>query len=249
MTDTEKPAGDRIAKVIARAGIASRRDSEKLITEGRVTVNGKTIKSPALNVTEDDEIAVDGELLKRDIPPRLWRYHKPEGLLTTHKDPEGRKTVFDSLPAGLPRVISVGRLDMNSEGLMLLTNDGDLARLLEHPSTGWTRRYRARAFGRVTQARLDSLKKGVEVDGVKYGPVEAKIERETASHLWITVAIKEGKNREVRKVLDSVGLKVNRLIRTAYGPFQLGSLGAREVDEVARRVLKDQLPREFRRKL
>jgi len=244
-----KTASDRIAKVIARAGVASRRAAEALVREGRVTVNGETLTSPAVNVGEDDVIAVDGEALKRDIPPRLWRYHKPAGLLTTHKDPQGRRTVFESLPAGLPRVISVGRLDMNSEGLLLLTNDGDLARLLEHPSTGWTRRYRVRAFGKADQAALDALKKGVTVEGVKYGPVEARVERETASHAWLSVAIKEGKNREVRNVMRSVGLTVNRLIRTAYGPFQLGSLPEGEAHEVPRRVLKDQLPREFRRKL
>lgn len=248
MTD-DTPSGERISKVIARAGIASRRDAERLIEAGRVSLNGKTLKSPAMNVTEADEIKVDGERIGPGGPPRLWRYYKPDGLVTSHRDPQGRKTVFETLPSRLGRVISVGRLDLPSEGLLLLTNDGDLARLLEHPSTGWTRRYRVRAYGRCTQEQLDVLKKGPTIEGVKYGPVEATVERETASHLWLTVAIKEGKNREIRKVLDSVGLRVNRLIRTAYGPFQLGGMKEGDVEEVQKRVLKDQLPREFRKKL
>lgn len=234
-------AGERIAKVMARAGIASRRESERLITAGRVSVNGKVITTPALTVTDKDIVLFDNEPIAAKEPPRLWLYHKPPGLMTTHKDPKGRPTVFDNLPKGMPRVISIGRLDMNSEGLLLLTNDGELARKLELPATAWARKYRARAYGRVTQEQLDTLKAGITIDGIKTGPIEAELDRQQGDNAWINVTIREGKNREVRRALDTLELKVNRLIRLAYGPFQLGSLGKGQVDEVQRRVLRDQV--------
>ncbi|WOH67347.1 pseudouridine synthase [Bradyrhizobium sp. BWA-3-5] len=236
-----KKAGERIAKVVARAGLASRRDAEELITAGRVTVNGRVINSPALDVTANDVIAVDGKVLPPRERTRLFMYHKPRGLMTTHDDPEGRPTVFDNLPEGLPRLISIGRLDFNTEGLLLLTNDGGLARALELPDTGWLRRYRVRAHGEVTQAQLDELKKGVEVDGVKYGPIDAQLERDQGANVWVVFAIREGKNREVRNVMAHLGLEVNRLIRVSYGPFQLGELAEGQVEEVKTRVLREQL--------
>lgn len=238
---TDTPEGDRIAKVIARAGICSRREAEKLIEEGRVTVNGKVLKSPALNVTGRETIIVDGKALPAQEPTRLWRYHKPAGLVTTAKDPEGRSTVFEKLPDDIPRVVSVGRLDINTEGLLLLTNDGELARLLELPATGWTRRYRVRAWGRVTQADLDKLKDGVTVEGVRYGPIEAAIDKVQGSNVWLTVGLKEGKNREVKRVLAALGLSVNRLIRLSFGPFQIGDLEPGDIKQVPNRVLMDQL--------
>ena len=234
-------AGERIAKVLARAGLASRRDAEEMVTQGRVTVNGRVINSPALDVTTNDVVAVDGKPLPPRERTRLFLYHKPRGLMTTHDDPEGRPTVFDNLPEGLPRLISVGRLDFNTEGLLLLTNDGGLARVLELPDTGWLRRYRVRAHGEVTQAQLDELKKGVEVEGVKYGPIEATLERDQGSNVWLVFAIREGKNREVRNVMAHLGLEVNRLIRISYGPFQLGELEEGKVEEVKTRVLREQL--------
>jgi len=233
--------GERIAKVVARAGLASRRDAEEMITQGRVSVNGRVINSPALDVTENDVITVDGAPLPERERTRLFLYHKPRGLMTTHADPEGRPTVFDNLPEGLPRLISIGRLDFNTEGLLLLTNDGGLARVLELPDTGWLRRYRVRAHGEVTQAQLDQLAAGVEVDGVKYGPIEAQLERDQGANVWLVVAIREGKNREVRNVLGHLGLEVNRLIRVSYGPFQLGELAEGEVQEIKSRVLREQL--------
>jgi 23S rRNA pseudouridine2605 synthase len=237
----EKKSGERIAKVVSRAGLASRRDAEEWIVQGRVTVNGRVINSPALDVTANDVITVDG----RPLPPRertrLFMFHKPRGLMTTHADPEGRPTVFDNLPEGLPRLISIGRLDFNTEGLLLLTNDGGLARALELPDTGWLRRYRVRAHGEVTQAQLDELKKGVEVDGVKYGSIDATLERDQGANVWLVFAIREGKNREVRNVLAHLGLEVNRLIRVSYGPFQLGELAEGLVEEVKTRVLREQL--------
>ncbi len=236
-----KKAGERIAKVVARAGLASRRDSEELITQGRVTVNGRVINSPALDVTANDVVAVDGKVLPPRERTRLFMYHKPRGLMTTHADPEGRPTVFDNLPEGLPRLISIGRLDFNTEGLLLLTNDGGLARALELPDTGWLRRYRVRAHGEVTQAQLDELKKGVEVDGVKYGSIDATLERDQGANVWLVFAIREGKNREVRNVMAHLGLEVNRLIRVSYGPFQLGELTEGQVEEVKTRVLREQL--------
>ncbi len=237
----ETPDGDRIAKVIARAGICSRREAEKLIAEGRVTVNGKVISSPALNVTGRETITVDGKDLPAQEPARLWRYYKEPGLVTTARDPEGRPTVFDKLPGNMPRVVSVGRLDVNTEGLLLLTNDGELARLLELPSTGWTRRYRVRAFGAVTQADLDRLKDGITVEGVRYGSIEATLDKVQGSNVWLTLGLKEGKNREVKRVLGALGLRVNRLIRLSFGPFQIGDLQPGEVKQVPNRVLMDQL--------
>ena len=236
-----KKSGERIAKVVSRAGLASRRDAEEWITQGRVSVNGRVINSPALDVTANDVITVDGKPLPPRERTRLFMFHKPRGLMTTHADPEGRPTVFDNLPEGLPRLISIGRLDFNTEGLLLLTNDGGLARALELPDTGWLRRYRVRAHGEVTQAQLDELKKGVEVDGVKYGSIDATLERDQGANVWLVFAIREGKNREVRNVMAHLGLEVNRLIRVSYGPFQLGELAEGQVEEVKTRVLREQL--------
>jgi 23S rRNA pseudouridine2605 synthase len=234
-------SGERIAKVMARAGLASRRQAEALITAGRVSVNGATISSPALNVTARDRIVVDGQPLPRAARTRLFRHHKPRGLVTTHADPEGRPTIFSRLPKRLPRVISVGRLDINSEGLLLLTNDGGLARALELPSTGWLRSYRVRALGRVTQEALDGLKRGITVAGIHYGPIEATLDREQGANVWLTLGLREGKNREVRKVLEQLGLQVNRLIRVGYGPFELGDLGDGDVQEVDTEELRKAL--------
>ncbi|MDF0578439.1 pseudouridine synthase [Bradyrhizobium yuanmingense] len=241
--DAPKPkkAGERIAKVLARAGLASRRDAEEMVTQGRVTVNGRVINSPALDVTRNDVVMVDGNPLPERERTRLFLYHKPRGLMTTHDDPEGRPTVFDNLPEGLPRLISVGRLDFNTEGLLLLTNDGGLARTLELPDTGWLRRYRVRAHGDVTQAQLDELKNGIEIEGVKYGPIEATLERDQGANVWLVFAIREGKNREVRNVCAHLGLEVNRLIRVSYGPFQLGEIPEGQVEEIRARVLREQL--------
>jgi len=238
---TEGKSGERIAKVIARAGLASRREAEAWIAAGRVSVNGAVISSPALNVKNADRIAVDGEPLRARERTRLFLYNKPRGLLTTHSDPQGRPTIFRALPKNLPRVISVGRLDLNTEGLLLLTNDGGLARVLELPATGWLRRYRVRAFGRVTQEALERLRQGVSIGGVHYGSIEASLDRQQGSNVWLTFAVREGKNREVRKVLESLGLRVNRLIRVSYGPFQLGALGDGAVEEVTTASLREQL--------
>ena len=233
--------GDRIAKYLARAGIASRRDSEKLILEGRVKVNGVVLDTPAFKVTANDVVLFDNKPVARREPPRVWRYHKPEGLVTSHKDEEGRATVFQNLPKDLPRVISVGRLDITSEGLLLLTNDGSVSRALELPKTGFIRRYRARAYGSVNQDILDTLKAGIKIDGVPTGPIEATLDKVQGGNVWITVTIKEGKNREVRRALDEVGLTVNRLIRTSYGPFQLGKLGKGQVEEVPNDSLREMI--------
>jgi 23S rRNA pseudouridine2605 synthase len=239
-----------VAKALARAGVASRREIERLITAGRVRLNGQVLDTPAVKIAPGDVLTVDGALVAEAEATRVWRYHKPAGLVTTHADPKGRPTVFSHLPPGLPRVISVGRLDLNSEGLLLLTNDGALARVLELPATGLVRRYRARARGIADQARLDRLKEGLTVDGVRYGPIEASLDKSKASpsgdgragaNLWITLTLTEGKNREVRKVLEAIGLTVNRLIRLSYGPFQLGALAAGEVEEVGPRVIREQL--------
>ena len=231
----------RIAKAIARAGLCSRRDAERWIAEGRVAVDGKVLKSPALVVTGAEKILVDGKPLPQAEGARLWRFHKPRGCVTTHKDPEGRETVFDKLPDTMPRVISIGRLDFNSEGLLLLTNDGALARHIELPATGWMRRYRARAWGRVTTEQLEALGKGVTVEGITYGPMEARLDREQGDNVWMTIGLREGKNREVRNVLASLGLTVNRLIRISFGPFQLSDLKPGAAAEVDRRVLREQM--------
>jgi 23S rRNA pseudouridine2605 synthase len=233
--------GERVAKAIARAGLTSRREAEAWIAAGRVAVNGEKITSPARNVTSADRISVDGEPLPARERTRLFLFHKPRGLVTTHADPQGRPTVFEALPKHLPRLISVGRLDANTEGLLLLTNDGGLARTLELPATGWTRRYRVRANGKVTQLRLDRLRHGIEIDGVRYGPIEARLDREQGANVWLTFAMREGKNREVKNVLGHLGLAVNRLIRVSFGPFQLGDLPEGAIDEVRTRHLRDQL--------
>jgi 23S rRNA pseudouridine2605 synthase len=235
------PDGERIAKVIARAGLCSRRDAEKMVLEGRVKVDGAVIASPALNVTETNLVTVDDKPLKAPDAARMWRYHKPPGLVTTHKDEKGRDTVFASLPASLGRVVSVGRLDYNSEGLLLLTNDGEIARRMEIPATGWTRVYRARLFGKVTQKDLDALATGVTIDGVKYGPIVANMERSKGVYAWASVSLKEGKNREVKRVMESLGLKVARLIRTAYGPFQLGQLAPGGIEEIPAKLWREKL--------
>jgi 23S rRNA pseudouridine2605 synthase len=241
----DEPSHDRIAKALARAGVGSRRDVERLIAEGRVALNGQVLTTPAVKVEPGDILTVDGQVVGDAEPARLFRYHKPVGLVTTHKDPQGRPTVFEALPAGLPRLISVGRLDLNSEGLLLLTNDGGLARGLELPGAGVMRRYRARAHGRITQERLDRLKDGITVEGVRYGAIEARLDKAKegaqGSNLWLTVSLAEGKNREVRRVLEALGLKVNRLIRLSYGPFALGTLEAGEIEEVGPRVIREQL--------
>ncbi|MBM3569136.1 MAG: rRNA pseudouridine synthase [Alphaproteobacteria bacterium] len=234
-------AGERLAKWIARAGLCSRREAERWILAGRVAVDGAAVASPALDIDDPARIAVDGRPLPGADKARLWRYHKPRGLLVSHRDPQGRPTVFQGLPAELGRVISVGRLDFNSEGLLLLTNDGALARRLELPETGWARRYRVRVHGKPEAAALERLAQGVRVGGIAYGPIKAALERQQGSNAWLTLSLAEGKNREVRKVLEAQGLFVNRLIRTAYGPFQLGQLEPGAVEEVNRKVLKEQL--------
>ena len=233
----------RIAKVLARAGLCSRRDAERWIADGRVAVDGTVLTSPAVTVTEASEIRVDGKPLPERDRARLWRYHKPTGLVTTHRDERGRATVFSSLPKELPRLISIGRLDLNSEGLLLLTNDGALARRLELPATGWVRRYKARVHGEIDPGRLAALERGIKVDDVSYGPIRARLERQQGSNAWLTLSLQEGKNREVRRVLEHLGYPVTRLIRLAYGPFQLGHLPRGAVEEVPRKALDEQLGR------
>ena len=241
-TEPAPPKDDaRIAKVMARAGLCSRRDAEGWIAAGRVAVNGTVIDSPALNVKPGDRITVDDVPLPEREQTRLFMFHKPRGLVTTARDPEGRPTIFDNLPEGLPRVVSVGRLDINTEGLMLLTNDGGLARVLELPATGWMRRYRVRANGTVDQAQLDALKNGVTLDGVDYAGIEATLDRVQGANVWLTMGLREGKNREIKRVLESLGLAVTRLIRLSFGPFQLGELGEGAVESVPARVLREQL--------
>ncbi len=247
MDEKTKPhsGGERIARAIARAGLASRREAEAWIAAGRVAINGEAIHSPARNVTARDRVTIDGEPVPAKQRTRLFLYHKPRGLLTTRTDARGRPTIFSRLPEHLPRLISVGRLDYNTEGLLLLTNDGALARLLELPATGWLRRYRVRAHGSVTQNELDALRGGLTVDGIRYGAIEAALDRIQGSNLWVTLAIREGKNREVRNVLGALGLTVTRLIRVSFGPFQLGELAEGEVEEVRTRVLREQLGPRF----
>ena len=232
--------GERIAKVLARAGVASRREVERLIADGRLTLNGQPLTTPAVKIGPADIVALDGKAVAAAEATRLFRYHKPVGLVTTHNDPRGRPTVFEGLPPDLPRLISVGRLDFNSEGLLLLTNDGGLARALELPTGGLVRRYRVRARGRIVQARLDELKEGITVSGVRYGPIDARLDasREGAANVWLTVSLAEGKNREVRRALEALDLMVNRLIRVSYGPFELGELGPGKVDEVSSQAVK-----------
>ena len=242
MTDANsEPKGERIAKRIAGAGLCSRREAERWITAGRVAVDGHTLDSPALTVHDGNIVTVDGKPIRDAAPVRMWLYHKPAGLLTTNSDPQGRPTVFAALPKFLPRVVSVGRLDMDSEGLLLLTTSGAIARKLESPKTAWRRRYRVRAYGPVDEAKLKSLSRGVTVDGVRYRPIEAELERRTGANAWLRVTLSEGKNREVRRVLEHIGLKANRLIRTAFGPFQLGNLQSGQVRSVPAKVLAEQM--------
>ena len=249
----DKHKGERIAKVMARAGLCSRRDAERWIAAKRVEVNGKVIDSPALNVTDSDRIIVDGKQLPGAESTRLFLYHKPPGLVTTHRDEKGRETVFDHLPSHLPRVVSVGRLDLNTEGLLLLTNDGGLARFLELPDTGWARKYRVRVHGKVNPKRLESLKKGITVDGVRYKSIDAQLEEATdekaqGANSWLSITLREGKNREIRRVMEALGLKVTRLIRTDYGPFSLGKMQRGAVNEIKTDVMKHQLVKYFRSK-
>ncbi len=235
------PPGDRIAKVLARAGIASRREAERMIEAGRVTVNGKTIDSPALNVTPGDKITVDGKPVAEPEPARLWLYHKPTGLVTTNRDEKGRPTIFDNLPEDMPRVMSVGRLDLNSEGLLLLTNDGGIKRKLELPSTGWLRKYRVRINGRPKDEDFAPLRQGLVIEGERFQPMTVSLDRQQGANAWLTIGLREGKNREIRRAIEDIGFTVNRLLRVSYGPFQLGDLKPGEVEEIRRRVLRDQL--------
>lgn len=241
MAEPKTPSSDRIAKVIARAGLASRRGAEAMILDGRVTVNGAPIDSPALNVTARDKITVDGQPLAAAEPARLWLYHKPAGLVTSARDEKGRQTVFDALPEDMPRVMSVGRLDLNSEGLLLLTNDGELKRKLELPATGWLRRYRVRVHGKPLDSAFDPLRQGLTVDGERFQPMTVTLDRQQGTNAWVTIGLREGKNREIRRAMEALGFSVNRLIRLSYGPFQLGKLKAGAVEEVKARVLADQL--------
>ncbi len=238
----DEPRGDRIAKWLARAGVASRRDAEKLLADGVVRLNGAVVSHPATFVTNGDVVQVSGKVVDSPDRTRVWRYYKPDGLVTTHKDPEGRPTVFEKLKSQLPRVVSVGRLDLTSEGLLLLTNDGGLARRLELPSNGWLRRYRVRVFGQPDVGVLKGLAKGVTVEGVRYGGIEAEVDARKGDNSWLTVSLREGKNREVRRVMEHLGLRVSRLIRVAYGPFQLGALERGGIEEIPARVLREQLP-------
>lgn len=241
MSDKPTPQGDRIAKVLSRAGVASRREAERMIEAGLVTVNGKTINSPALNVTPNDKITVEGKPVTAPEPPRLWLYHKPTGLVTSDRDEKGRETIYDNLPEDMPRVMSIGRLDINSEGLLLLTNDGGIKRKLELPSTGWLRRYRVRVNGRPTDDHLEPLRRGITADGERFQPMQVTLDRQQGANAWLTVGLREGKNREIRRALAEIDLSVNRLIRISYGPFQLGDLKQGDVEEVRRKLMRDQL--------
>jgi 23S rRNA pseudouridine2605 synthase len=238
-------AGERIAKVIARAGVCSRREAERLIEEGRVSVNRKKLQSAAVNVTPQDDVRIDGKKLPAKEEARLWRYHKPDGLVVSHSDPQGRPTVFAKLAQQLPRVVSIGRLDINTEGLLLLTNDGEVERLMELPSSGWVRRYRVRAYGRIDEGKLAGLKDGVAIAGVHYGPVEATLEPSKGDNQWLNIALREGKNREVKRICEYLGLKVNRLIRISFGPFQLGELARGGLEEIPRKHWSQQLGGKF----
>lgn len=240
-TPAEPPRPERIAKAMARAGLCSRRDAEKWIEQGRVSVNGQILLTPAMTVTPADLVEVDGKPLPEREQARLWRYHKPSGLVVSHRDEKDRESVFDKMPEDMPRVISIGRLDINTEGLLLLTNDGELARLLELPATGWVRRYRVRAHGAVEQAALDGLKDGLNLEGVQYGPIEAKLDKQQGGNAWLTISLREGKNREVKRICEHLGLKVNRLIRVSFGPFQLGELPRGQVDEISQKVIAEQI--------
>ena len=240
MSNTSPP-GDRIAKVLARAGVASRREAERMIEAGRVAVNGKTIDSPALNVTPAAKITVDGKQVSEPEPSRLWLYHKPTGLVTTTRDEKGRATIFDNLPEDMPRVMSVGRLDLNSEGLLLLTNDGGIKRKLELPATGWLRKYRVRVNGRPKDEDFAPLRQGLVIEGERFQPMTVTLDRQQGANAWLTIGLREGKNREIRRAMEDIGLSVNRLLRVSYGPFQLGALKPGEVEEIRRRVLRDQL--------
>ena len=244
MTGEEARDGDRIAKWLARAGVASRRDAERLIGEGKVALNGALVTHPATFVVAGDIVQVAGQVVEAPARARLWRYHKPDGLMTTHKDPEGRPTVFQKMPAEMPRVVSVGRLDLNSEGLLLLTNDGALARQLELPSNGWIRRYRVRVHGTIEPQRLADLARGLVIDGTRYAGIEAGLDSRKGTNAWLTVSLKEGRNREIRRVMGHLDLSVTRLIRIAYGPFQLGNLERGGIAEVPPKVLREQLPKE-----
>ncbi len=245
MTEQKTKAfeGERIAKVLARAGLASRREAEQLILDGRISVNGKVIRSPALNITDKDIVKLDGETVASKEPTRVWRYHKNAGTLTTNKDPKGRPTVFEQLPAGLPRLVTVGRLDFNTEGLLLLTNDGELARHLELPKNAWLRHYRVRVHGHVDAKKLKDLENGATIEGVVYEPIKAVLEdtKTEGANQWLSVTIREGKNREVRKIMEHVGLQVTRLIRVSFGPFQLGKLPRGGIEEVPARILRNSL--------
>ncbi len=237
---------ERIAKRIARAGLCSRRDAEKWIEAGRVRVNGKLLNSPAFTVSESDKVEVDGTLLPSKEKTRLFMYHKPSGLVTTHKDEQGRDTIFDKLPAHLPRVVSVGRLDLNTEGLLLLTNDGELSRYLELPATGWSRKYRVRVHGRINEERLKNLKNGITIEGVRYKSIIAEVDSTQGTNSWLSITLKEGKNREIRRVMEALGLQVNRLMRLSYGPFMLGKLQRGAVEEVPEKVLHAQISKYFK---
>lgn len=245
MSEAATPApreGDRIAKWLARAGVASRRDIERMVAEGRISLNGTPVTHPATFVGAGDIVQVDGQVVAGPARARLWRYHKPDGVMTTHKDPEGRPTVFQKMPPGMPRVVSVGRLDLNSEGLLLLTNDGGLARQLEMPATGWIRRYRVRIHGAIEPQRLADLARGLTIDGVRYAGIEAGLDSRKGTNAWLTMSLREGRNREIRRVMAHLDLSVTRLIRIAYGPFQLGTLARGEVAEIPAKVLREQLP-------
>lgn len=242
MTDSDSsPEGERIAKLIARAGVCSRREAETLVAQGRVAVDGQTLDTPAVRVRPGQKVTIDGEALPASEPSRLWRFHKPRGVLTTAQDPEGRLTIYDGLPEDMPRVMPVGRLDLTSEGLLLLTNDGGLKRQLELPSTGWVRRYRVRVFGTVNEKDLAALANGLTVDGISYGPVQARLDSTRGRNSWLTFALREGKNREIRKLCEHLGYQVSRLIRVSYGPFQLGSLKEGTIEEVPGKTLREQL--------